>query len=58
MLNGANSSKEIYLPEIRDEEGHDYDVYITRQDNKNFPAFLFFDKYNRKISLRPNKDEY
>jgi len=33
-------------------------VFITRQESKNFPPFLFFDKYNRKITLRPDDPKY
>ena len=51
-------NQEISLPEIIDEEGHDFDVYVTRQEGKTFPPFLFFDKFNRIISLRPGDPKY
>lgn len=58
VLEGWEDAQEIYLPEITDAEGHDFDVYITRTEGKSFPPFLFFDKYTRKISLKPDDAKY
>ena len=57
-LDGWEDHKEIFLPKIIDDEGHDFDVYITRTEGKSFPPFLFFDKYTRKILLKPHDAKY
>jgi len=57
-LEGWEDHQEIFLPDIIDDEGQDYDIYITRTEGKSFPPFLFFDKYTKKISLKPDDAKY
>ena len=50
-LKNYTDHQTIELPKIKDAEGHDYEIFITRQHKqdsktefKAFPSFMFFDK--------------
>ena len=47
------------LPEAKDREGNELDVYVEKsmRAEEEYPEFLIFDNQTRTITFEPNKPE-